>query len=110
MYDVSTKTVKTKSWPHLPACTSALRWLEHYYCFHGNNFTRFNPISGEVNGTYPKDARDYFMRCPNFGEFILDRPSHSCQPLNQGISHKVALYELQDTELAIKSLSAARSN
>ncbi|XP_073318271.1 hemopexin [Pagrus major] len=67
VYDISTKTVKTKQWPHLPVCTSAFRWLEHYYCFHGNNFTRFHPVSGEVNGTYPKDARDYFMRCPNFG-------------------------------------------
>lgn len=71
MYDLSTKTVKTKTWAHLPACTSAFRWMEHYYCFHGNNFTRFHPVSGEVNGTYPKDARHYFMKCPNFGEFIL---------------------------------------
>lgn len=77
MYDLSTKAVKTKTWSHLPVCTSALRWLEHYYCFHGNNFTRFNPISGEVNGTYPKDARNYFMNCPNFGEFILTSLSHS---------------------------------
>ncbi|XP_068165201.1 hemopexin-like [Antennarius striatus] len=67
VYDITTKTVKTKSWPQLPACTSAFRWLEHYYCFHGHNFTRFNPVSGEVNGTYPKDARDYFMSCPGFG-------------------------------------------
>ncbi|KAM4560500.1 hemopexin [Odontesthes bonariensis] len=66
-YDIATKTVKTKTWSHLPACTSVFRWLEHYYCFHGHNFTRFNPISGEVTGTYPKDARSYFMRCPNFG-------------------------------------------
>ncbi|XP_076579730.1 hemopexin [Chaetodon auriga] len=67
IYDITTKVVKTKTWSHLPACTSALRWLEHYYCFHGHNFTRFNPVTGEVNGTYPKDARNYFMRCPNFG-------------------------------------------
>nr|AIZ00781.1 Wap65-2 precursor [Larimichthys crocea] len=67
VYDISTKTVKTKTWDHLPVCTSAFRWLEHYYCFHGNNFTRFNPVTGEVNGTYPKDARAYFMSCPNFG-------------------------------------------
>ncbi|XP_041821914.1 hemopexin [Chelmon rostratus] len=67
IYDITTKTVKTKTWSHLPACTSALRWLEHYYCFHGHNFTRFNPVSGEVSGTYPKDARNYFMKCPNFG-------------------------------------------
>lgn len=73
--------MKTKTWSHLPACTSAFRWLEHYYCFHGHNFTRFNPISGLVNGTYPKDARKYFMNCPNFGEFILASTSHSFQPL-----------------------------
>lgn len=68
VYDISTKTVKTKTWAHLPSCTSVLHWLEHYYCFHGNNFTRFNPVSGEVSGD-AKDARDYFMRCENFGEF-----------------------------------------
>ncbi|KAL3999302.1 beta-1,4-N-acetylgalactosaminyltransferase 2 [Sarotherodon galilaeus] len=67
VYDIVTKTVKTKTWPHLPLCTSAFRWAEHYYCFHGHNFTRFNPVSGEVSGTYPKDARNYFMKCENFG-------------------------------------------
>ncbi|XP_068446515.1 hemopexin-like [Clinocottus analis] len=67
VYDITTKTVKTKTWPHLPVCTAALRWLEHYYCFHGHNFTRFNPVSGEVSGPYPKDARHYFMNCPNAG-------------------------------------------
>ncbi|KAK1876341.1 Hemopexin [Dissostichus eleginoides] len=67
VYDIVTKTVKTKTWSHLPVCTSALRWLEHYYCFHGNNFTKFHPVSGEVSGVYPKDARSYFMKCPNYG-------------------------------------------
>ncbi|CAI5637865.1 hemopexin [Oreochromis niloticus] len=73
VYDIVTKTVKTKTrarlspWARLPLCTSAFRWVEHYYCFHGHNFTRFNPISGVVNGTYPKDARNYFMNCKNFG-------------------------------------------
>ncbi|KAF3706355.1 Hemopexin [Channa argus] len=67
VYDVATKTVKTKTWSHLPVCTSALRWLEHYYCFHGHNFTRFNPVTGEVSGGYPKDARSYFMKCAGFG-------------------------------------------
>ncbi|KAK7130370.1 hypothetical protein R3I93_019869 [Phoxinus phoxinus] len=62
-YDIKTKTVKKKMWTHLPNCTSAFRWLEHYYCFHGFNFTRFHPVSGEVTGTYPKDVRHYFMRC-----------------------------------------------
>ncbi|KAM3585261.1 uncharacterized protein V6R79_012378 [Siganus canaliculatus] len=67
VYDILTKIVKFKSWPRLPVCTSAFRWLEHYYCFHGNNFTRFHPVTGQVNEGYPKDARDYFMKCPNFG-------------------------------------------
>ncbi|KAK2856782.1 hypothetical protein Q5P01_005517 [Channa striata] len=67
LYDVATKKTKTKTWPDLPVCTSALRWLEHYYCFHGHNFTRFNPVSGEVTGDYPKDARNYFMKCADFG-------------------------------------------
>ncbi|KAF7664165.1 hypothetical protein LDENG_00187150 [Lucifuga dentata] len=66
-FDIATKAVKVKSWPHLPACTSVLRWLEHYYCFHGYNFTRFNPQTGEVTGNYPKDSRHYFMKCPGFG-------------------------------------------
>ncbi|XP_036413581.1 hemopexin [Colossoma macropomum] len=66
-FDIKTKTVKKKVWSHLPNCTSAFRWLEHYYCFHGHNFTRFNPVSGEVEGHYPKDARHYFMRCQDFG-------------------------------------------
>ncbi|XP_061693250.1 hemopexin [Syngnathoides biaculeatus] len=67
VFDIDTKVVKTKTWSHLPVCTSALRWLERYYCFHGHNFTKFNPVSGEVSGDYPKDARDYFMKCPGFG-------------------------------------------
>ncbi|KAL1246820.1 hypothetical protein QQF64_034808 [Cirrhinus molitorella] len=62
-FDIKTKSVKQKVWTHLSNCTSAFRWLEHYYCFHGYNFTRFHPVSGEVTGTYPKDARNYFMRC-----------------------------------------------
>uniref|UniRef100_A0A665T4C5 Hemopexin n=1 Tax=Echeneis naucrates TaxID=173247 RepID=A0A665T4C5_ECHNA len=66
-YDVATKTVKTKSWPHLPVCTSALRWKESHYCFNGHNFTKFNPVTGEVTGNYPKDARNYFMKCSGFG-------------------------------------------
>ncbi|CAN9498389.1 unnamed protein product [Ophioblennius macclurei] len=67
VYDIATKTVKSKTWPHLPVCTSAFRWLEQYYCFHGNNFTKFHPVTGEVSPGYPKDARNYFMRCSGFG-------------------------------------------
>uniref|UniRef100_A0A6Q2YTA2 Hemopexin n=1 Tax=Esox lucius TaxID=8010 RepID=A0A6Q2YTA2_ESOLU len=65
-YDLATQAVKKRQWAHLPNCTSAFRWLEHHYCFHGHNFTRFNPVSGAVEGTYPKDARRYFMKCANF--------------------------------------------
>ncbi|XP_055764168.1 hemopexin-like [Salvelinus fontinalis] len=66
-YDIATQSIKERRWAHLPNCTSAFRWLEQYYCFHGHNFTRFHPVSGEVNRVYPKDARHYFMSCPNFG-------------------------------------------
>ena len=72
VYDIDTKTVKTKTWPHLPVCTAALRWLEHYYCFNGHNFTRFHPVTGAVSGSYPKDTRRYFMSCANFGESGTD--------------------------------------
>ncbi|KAK6309530.1 hypothetical protein J4Q44_G00194110 [Coregonus suidteri] len=65
-FDTHTKKVKASQWDHLPNCTSALRWLDHYYCFHGHQFTRFHPWSGTVTGKYPKDARDFFMKCPNF--------------------------------------------
>lgn len=107
MYDLSTMTVKNKTWTHLPACTSAFRWLEHYYCFHGNNFTRFNPKNGEVNGPYPKDARRYFMNCTNFSEFIL---IESVTLVSCRTSSQVSVCDLQDTELVIKSLNAAMSN
>ncbi|XP_061089907.1 hemopexin-like [Conger conger] len=66
-YGMSSKTVKPKKWPLLPHCTSAYRWLERYYCFHGHNFTRFHPLTGDVEPQYPKDARNYFMKCENFG-------------------------------------------
>uniref|UniRef100_A0A4W5KIL5 Hemopexin n=1 Tax=Hucho hucho TaxID=62062 RepID=A0A4W5KIL5_9TELE len=67
-FDTHTKKVKASQWTHLPNCTSALRWLDHYYCFHGHQFTKFHPWSGTVTGKYPKDARDFFMKCPNFSE------------------------------------------
>ncbi|KAG7272164.1 hypothetical protein CRUP_014763 [Coryphaenoides rupestris] len=49
-YDVGARATKKKVWPDVPACTSAYRWMEHYYCFHGNNFTRFHqpPKCSEV--------------------------------------------------------------
>ncbi|XP_063069874.1 hemopexin-like isoform X1 [Engraulis encrasicolus] len=63
VYDSRSMTLTTKKWPHLPKCTSAARWQFNYYCFHGHSFTRFHPVTGEVTGNYPMDARRYFMRC-----------------------------------------------
>nr|ARB08604.1 65 kDa warm temperature acclimation protein 2 [Chanos chanos] len=77
-FDTRTKNVKMRPWTHLPNCTSALRWLEHYYCFHGHNFTRFHPVTGSVVGSYPKDARNYFMRCPKFGHGSDDTERERC--------------------------------
>ncbi|XP_066563069.1 hemopexin [Amia ocellicauda] len=66
-FDLKTQIVKTRDWSHLTNCTSALRWLGRYYCFHGHQFTKFHPVTGEVTGDYPKDTRNYFMQCPGFG-------------------------------------------
>ncbi|OCT96314.1 hemopexin isoform X2 [Xenopus laevis] len=59
--------VKQRQWAALGNCTAALRWLERYYCFNGINFTRFDPVSGEVLSARPLDARDYFVTCPGRG-------------------------------------------
>lgn len=56
----------------MPNCTSAFRFMEHYYCFHGHMFSKFDPKTGEVHGKYPKEARDYFMRCASFSEYQSD--------------------------------------
>ncbi|XP_062312189.1 hemopexin-like [Osmerus eperlanus] len=77
-YDTYTKKVKTSQWTHFPNCTSALRWLDHYYCFHGHQFTKFHPVTGSVTGTYPKDARDFFMKCPNFGRLSNHTERERC--------------------------------
>uniref|UniRef100_A0AAY4D795 Hemopexin n=1 Tax=Denticeps clupeoides TaxID=299321 RepID=A0AAY4D795_9TELE len=67
-FDVKTKKVDEKVFKGMPNCTSAFRWLGHYYCFHGHDFSKFDPMTGEVHGRYPKDARKYFMRCSKYGE------------------------------------------
>ncbi|KAE8628371.1 hypothetical protein XENTR_v10007487 [Xenopus tropicalis] len=59
--------VKQRQWAAVGNCTAAVRWLERYYCFNGINFTRFNPVSGEVLSARPLDTRDYFVRCPGRG-------------------------------------------
>ncbi|KAM6934809.1 hemopexin [Xenentodon cancila] len=67
-YNVRTKAVDEKEFKTMPNCTSAFRFMEHYYCFHGHMFSKFDPKTGEVHGKYPKEARDYFMRCSQFSE------------------------------------------
>lgn len=67
-YNVRTKAVEEKEFQSMPNCTSALRFMEHYYCFHGRMFSKFDPKTGEVHGRYPKPARSYFMRCSKFGD------------------------------------------
>ncbi|XP_018428422.1 PREDICTED: hemopexin, partial [Nanorana parkeri] len=60
-------TLKQKTWTGLGPCTSAVRWMEKYYCFNGINFTRFDPVTGERLSPRPLDTRDYFVRCPGRG-------------------------------------------
>ncbi|XP_053312736.1 hemopexin [Spea bombifrons] len=59
--------VKERRWSALGNCTAAVRWLERYYCFKGTNFTRFDPVSGEVLSPRLLDTRDYFVSCPGRG-------------------------------------------
>lgn len=67
-YNIRTKAVDKKEFKSMPNCTSAFRFMEHYYCFHGHMFSKFDPKTGEVHGRYPKEARDYFMRCSKFSD------------------------------------------
>ncbi|MEQ2245116.1 hypothetical protein ILYODFUR_024239, partial [Ilyodon furcidens] len=67
-YNVKTKAVEKKEFDSMPNCTSAFRFMEHYYCFHGHMFSKFDPKTGDVHGKYPKEARDYFMRCSKFSD------------------------------------------
>ncbi|MEQ2196966.1 hypothetical protein XENOCAPTIV_019533 [Xenoophorus captivus] len=71
-YNVKTKAVEKKEFDSMPNCTSAFRFMEHYYCFHGHMFSKFDPKTGDVHGKYPKEARDYFMRCSKFSKDIYD--------------------------------------
>uniref|UniRef100_A0A672H3K1 Hemopexin n=1 Tax=Salarias fasciatus TaxID=181472 RepID=A0A672H3K1_SALFA len=67
-FNFKTKAVEMKEFTSMPNCTSAFRFMEHYYCFHGHNFSKFDPKTGEVHGRYPKEARDFFMRCSKFSD------------------------------------------
>ncbi|XP_015333050.1 hemopexin [Marmota marmota marmota] len=66
-WDFATGNKKERSWPAVGNCTAALRWIGRYYCFQGNKFLRFDPVTGEVPAVYPRDARDYFLSCPGRG-------------------------------------------
>lgn len=70
-FNVRTKAVDEKEFKSMPNCTSAFRFMEHYYCFHGHMFSKFDPKTGEVHGRYPKEARDYFMRCSKFSKLNI---------------------------------------
>nr|KAF6324614.1 hemopexin [Myotis myotis] len=74
--DLATKTVKERDWPAVWNCSSAIRWIGRYFCFRGNQFLRFNPVTGEVLPKYPLDVRDYFMPCPGRGHGHRNRTSH----------------------------------
>ncbi|KAJ8004524.1 hypothetical protein DPEC_G00137170 [Dallia pectoralis] len=71
-YNVKTKKVDEKEFKSMPNCTSAFRYAEHYYCFHGHQFSKFDPKTGDVNGRYPKEAKDYFMKCSRFAGNTTD--------------------------------------
>uniref|UniRef100_A0A8C5G6T5 Hemopexin n=1 Tax=Gouania willdenowi TaxID=441366 RepID=A0A8C5G6T5_GOUWI len=72
-FNVKTKAVEKKKFESMPNCTSAFRFMEHYYCFHGHMFSKFDPKTGEVHGKQPKDVRDYFMRCSSEGSNHTER-------------------------------------
>ncbi|XP_040003491.1 hemopexin isoform X2 [Xiphias gladius] len=67
-FNVRTKAVDEKEFRSMPNCTSAFRFMTSYYCFHGHMFSKFDPKTGAVHGRYPKEARDYFMRCSKFSD------------------------------------------
>ncbi|XP_032975857.1 hemopexin [Rhinolophus ferrumequinum] len=75
-WDLATRTKKERFWPAVGNCTSAIRWLGRYYCFRGNQFLRFHPVTGEVLPRYPLDVRDYFIRCPGRGHGHRNGTSH----------------------------------
>ncbi|XP_069748389.1 hemopexin-like isoform X3 [Narcine bancroftii] len=67
--DLTTNKMKEKLWPRVRGCTALMKWIDKYYCFRGTYFLRFNPITGHVAPQYPKDSRDYFMRCKGRGHW-----------------------------------------
>ncbi|XP_011383482.1 hemopexin [Pteropus vampyrus] len=75
-WDLATRTKKERFWPAVRNCSSAIQWLSRYYCFRGNQFLRFNPVTGEVLPRYPLDIRDYFLPCPGRGHGHRNRTGH----------------------------------
>ncbi|KAK1797554.1 hypothetical protein P4O66_000847 [Electrophorus voltai] len=71
-YDIKTKKVDETELKSMPNCTSAFRYMGHYYCLHGHHFSMFDPINVEVHGKYPKDIRGYFIRCHHFDDNTVD--------------------------------------
>ncbi|KAM9486808.1 hemopexin [Clarias gariepinus] len=67
-FDIDSKEVHHKEFQSMPNCSAAFHYTGHYYCLHGHHFSKFNPNTGEVHGRYPKEARDYFMSCPHYGD------------------------------------------
>ncbi|KAJ0070427.1 hypothetical protein NL108_010512 [Boleophthalmus pectinirostris] len=68
-FNLKTKAVEKKEFDSMPNCTSAFRFMEHYFCFHGHQYSRFDPKTGEVPaGKYPKAVHGYFVRCAKFGD------------------------------------------
>ncbi|KAK7938791.1 hypothetical protein WMY93_002117 [Mugilogobius chulae] len=67
-FDVKTKAVDKKEFDSMPNCTSAFRFMEHYFCFHGQQFSKFDPKTGEVHGKYPKPVQGYFMKCAKYDD------------------------------------------
>ncbi|KAK2850279.1 hypothetical protein Q7C36_009062 [Tachysurus vachellii] len=67
-FDIDTKEVHEKEFKSMPNCSAAFHYAGHYYCLHGHDFSKFNPNTGEVHGKYPKEAREYFMSCPHYGD------------------------------------------
>uniref|UniRef100_A0A672YKL6 Hemopexin a n=1 Tax=Sphaeramia orbicularis TaxID=375764 RepID=A0A672YKL6_9TELE len=68
-YNIQTKAHTASTLTTMPNCTAALRFMDHYYCFHGHMFSKFNPKTLEVPAEkYPKEARDFFMKCRDHTE------------------------------------------
>ncbi|CAN2391428.1 heme transporter activity, partial [Pristimantis euphronides] len=80
--------VKQRRWATLGNCTAAIRWLGRYYCFSGTNFTRFDPVTGQVLSPKPLDTRDYFVRCPGRGHGHAARQNATLMALKDRCSNQ----------------------